>query len=299
MLRRVKRPSIAIVGPGRLGTALAICLKRSGYKIREIIPRQGSTSYTSAKKLAREVGSLVSIAPEAVLEADLVWFCVPDSRIVQAAREFSNRNWNGKIALHSSGVLPSDALQVLRKRGANVASAHPLMTFVQSSVSDVSGVLFAAEGDAAALRVVRGIVRNLGGQMMVLRKQDKTAYHAFATMICPLLLALLASAEKVAGVAGITPDQARNSMLPIVRKTLRNYSELGPAKSFTGPIIRGDSQTIALHLDALVQIPAARSAYVALTKAAIQYLPSRNKHEIETELLTAKSGKKNRKRRKV
>ncbi|PYV49071.1 MAG: DUF2520 domain-containing protein, partial [Acidobacteria bacterium] len=90
------------------------------------------------------------------------------------------------------------------------------MTFVHSLVPDLSGVLFAAEGDAAALRVVRGIVRDLGGEMMVLRKQDKAAYHAFATMICPLLLALLASAEKVAGVAGITPNQARQSMLPIV-----------------------------------------------------------------------------------
>ena len=299
MLRRVKRPSIAIVGPGRLGTALAISLRRSGYNIREIIARQGSKSYASAKKLAREVGSLASIPTLAVLDADLVWFCVPDSMIVQAAREFSDRNWNGKVALHSSGVLPSDALQVLRKRGANVASAHPLMTFVHSLVPDLSGVLFAAEGDAAALRVVRGIVRDLGGEMMVLRKQDKAAYHAFATMICPLLLALLASAEKVAGVAGITANQARQSMLPIVRKTLRNYSESGPAKSFTGPIIRGDSQTIGLHLDALAQIPAARSAYVALTTAAIQYLPSRNKHEIETELLTAKSGKKSRKGRKV
>jgi predicted short-subunit dehydrogenase-like oxidoreductase (DUF2520 family) len=299
MLRRVKRPSIAIVGPGRLGTALAICLKRSGYNIREIIARQGSTSYAAAKKLAREVGSLASNPAVAVLDADLVWFCVPDSKIAQAADEFSTRDWTGKIALHSSGVLPSDALQVLRKRGAKVASAHPLMTFVQSSVPDLSGVLFAAEGDAAALRVVRGMVRDLGGEMMVLRKQDKAAYHAFATMICPLLLALLASAEKVAGVAGITPNQARQNMLPIVRETLRNYSELGPAKSFTGPIIRGDSQTIGLHLDALAQIPAARNAYVALTKAAIRYLPSRNKHEIETELLTARSGKKSRKGRKA
>jgi predicted short-subunit dehydrogenase-like oxidoreductase (DUF2520 family) len=173
------------------------------------------------------------------------------------------------------------------------------MTFVQSSVPDLSGVLFAAEGDAAALRVVRGMVRDLGGEMMVLRKQDKAAYHAFATTICPLLLALLASAEKVAGVAGITPNLARQHILPIVRQTLRNYSELGPAKSFTGPIIRGDSQSIGLHLDALAQIPAARSAYVALTKAAIEYLPSRNKHEIETELLTAKGGMKSRKGRKV
>src|SRR5437763_4364471 len=87
MLRRVKRPSIAIVGPGRLGTALAISLRRSGYNIREVIARQGSKSHASAKKLAREVGSLASVPTAAVLDADLVGFCVPASLIVLASVE--------------------------------------------------------------------------------------------------------------------------------------------------------------------------------------------------------------------
>lgn len=299
MLRRVKRPSIAIVGVGRQGTALAICLKRSGYNLSEIVARQNSTSFANAKKLARELDSRISTPTAARLDADLVWFCVPDSKIGRAALEFSDRDWKGKVALHSSGVLPSDALQILRKRDVSIASAHPLMTFLKASVPDLSGVMFAAEGDASALRVVRRIIHDLGGKMVVLRKRDKAVYHAFATMICPLLLALLTSAEEVAGLAGITPKQARQNILPIVRQTLRNYSELGPARSFTGPIVRGDSQTIRLHLDALARNPAARNVYVALTKAALAYLPSRNKRQIETELLTAKSAKKSRKVRKV
>src|SRR5438034_1777412 len=104
--------------------------------------------------------------------------------------------------------------------------------------------MFAAEGDTPALRVVRRIVRDMGGEMVVLQKRNKAAYHAFATMVCPLLLSLLACAEEAAGLAGISHRQARRRVLPIIRQTLRNYSELGLAKSFTGPLVRGDAQTI-------------------------------------------------------
>ena len=280
MLRAVKRPSIAIVGPGRLGTAIALSLARSGNRISEIISRQDRESLAAARRLSRKVGAHAAHTRSARLDADVSWFCVPDSKIAEAAREHSDREWNGKIALHSSGVLTSDALELLRDRGASVASVHPLMTFVRSSVPDLSGVTFAVEGDPRAVRLARRIVRDLGGEMLLLRKQDKQAYHAFATMICPLLVSLLASTERVAGLAGIPRQQARRRMLPIIEQTLRNYARLGPAKAFTGPIVRGDLETIAVHLQTLTALPAAREAYVALAKAAIEYLPTRHRSKL-------------------
>jgi predicted short-subunit dehydrogenase-like oxidoreductase (DUF2520 family) len=289
MLRPVKRPSIAIIGAGRLGTALAFCLKRCGYSINEVVARQRNTSSASARRLAREVGASASSRTTARFDADLVWFCVPDSKIAQVALEFSDDDWKGKIALHSSGVLPSDTLLPLRKRGASVASAHPLMTFVKASVPNLSGVMFAAEGDAPALPVVRRIVRDMGGEMVVLRKRDKAAYHAFATMVCPLFLSLLACAEEAAGLAEISRQQARRRVLPIIRQTLWNYSEWGLAKSFTGPIVRGDARTIGLHLDALAKTAAARDAYIALANAAVKYLPSKNRQQLEAMLRKSNS----------
>jgi len=280
MLRAVKRPSIAIVGPGRLGTAIALSLARSGNRISEIISRQDRESLAAARRLLRKVGAHAAHTRSVRLDADVSWFCVPDSKIAEAAREHSDREWNGKIALHSSGVLTSDALELLRDRGASVASVHPLMTFVRSSVPDLSGVTFAVEGDPRAVRLARRIVRDLGGEMLLLRKQDKQAYHAFATMICPLLVSLLASTERVAGLAGIPRQQARRRMLPIIEQTLRNYSRLGPKKAFTGPLVRGDGETISRHLQTLTALPAAREAYVALAKAAIEYLPTRHRSKL-------------------
>jgi predicted short-subunit dehydrogenase-like oxidoreductase (DUF2520 family) len=288
MLRAMKRPSIAIVGPGRLGTALAQSLNSAGYDLSEIISRPERKSVAAARALARRVGARLSHTRSARLEADLIWFCVPDSKIAEAASEYSDRDWNGKLALHSSGVLTSDALQFLRDRGANVASVHPLMTFVRGSVPGLSGVTFAVEGDPRAVRLARHIVRDLGGEMLLLRKQDKAAYHAFATMICPLLVALLASAERVAGLAGIPRQQARRRMLPIIEQTLRNYAQLGPKKTFTGPLVRGDGETISLHLQTLTALPAAREAYVALAKAAVEYLPTRHRSKL-TALVESQS----------
>lgn len=280
MLRAMKRPSVAIVGPGRLGTALAVSLAQTGYRISEIISRQDRKSLAATRRLLRRVGGHAAHTRSARLDPDLIWFCVPDSKIADAAREYSDRDWKGKVAFHSSGVLTSDVLQLPRDRGASVASVHPLMTFVRDSVPQLSGLTFAVEGDPKAARVARHIVRDLGGEMLLLRKQDKQAYHAFATMISPLLVSLLASAERVAGLAGIPRQQARRRMLPIIEQTLRNYAQLGPDKAFTGPFVRGDLETIGVHLQTLTALPAAREAYVALAKAAVEFLPTRYRSKL-------------------
>ena len=254
----MKRPSVAIVGAGRLGKALAQRLSQAQY-VTQIVLR--------------------SKRPK-TLRAEVIWFCVPDAKIASVANTFSGIKWKGKYAFHSSGVLSSDALNSLRNVGALVASIHPLMTFVKGSVPELTGVSFAVEGDASAVRVARGIVRDLGGQAVGIKKQDKVAYHAFATMICPLLVSLLAVSEKAAGLAGMSAAESRRRMLPIIRQTLCNYEKRGPAGAFSGPIVRGDVETISAHVKALAKAPAAKNAYAALARAALDLLPNRNRRQI-------------------
>ena len=284
MLPGVKRPSIAIVGAGRLGTALAKRLDEAGYRIQEIIVREHPRSLPSARKLARSIGARVGTMRAARLTADLIWFCVPDGGVVQAAAALTNKHWQGKVAFHSSGVLTSEALESLQEKGAKVASVHPLMTFVTGSVPELRSVSFAVEGDRAATRVAGKIVRDLGGDAVHLRRQDKAAYHAFATLICPLLVSLLASSEAVAALSRISNQGARRRMMPIIRQTLENYLKLGPAGAFSGPVVRGDAETVRLHLQSLAKTPAAKDAYIALARAALEYLPSRNTRVLQIVL---------------
>jgi predicted short-subunit dehydrogenase-like oxidoreductase (DUF2520 family) len=219
------------------------------------------------------------------MHANVLWFCVPDAEIALAARSFAGKiRWKGKVALHSSGALTSDELAILRERGAVVASVHPMMTFVRGSRPSLAGVPFAVEGDTAAIRVARRMVKDLGGSAYSIRKKDKAAYHAWGTFASPLLTALLATTEQVAAAAGVSRKAARARMTPILLQTLANYAEVGAASGFSGPIIRGDVDTVNRHLRVLRGVPAAREVYVALARAALQYLPAKNKNALKRVL---------------
>ncbi len=278
------KPRVAIIGPGRLGAALAQDLRRAGYRISEVVSRNSLASRRKARALARKVhASAPMVNPR--LDADLVWFCVPDREIARAARQLASQtDWKGKIAFHSSGALASDELQVLRRRGAAVASVHPLMTFVHSAVPSLNGIPFALEGDTHATRTARKIVCDLGAQAFPISKSRKSVYHAWGGFTSPLLIALLVTGERVAQATGLSPANARKKMLPILRQTLANYAKLGPAAAFSGPIVRGDSRVVHKHVKELRKIPGAKDVYLALARAGLRYLPTRNRRELEKVL---------------
>jgi len=268
------KPHIAIVGPGRIGTALAVELSRAGYRITEVVSRTQAASRKKARTLAKRVRARITTLGNTRLDAGLIWFCVPDREIASVARNLSgSAQWRGKIAFHSSGALSSDELDVLRRRGAAVASVHPMMTFVSGAVPSLAGVPFALEGDRGAVRLARQIARSLKAPAFIIRKRDKPAYHAWGAFTSPLLVAALVTMEKVARAAGLTGADARKKMLPIVKQTMKNYDRLGPAGAFSGPLVRGDVETVRQHLRVLEKVPGARDVYCALARAALLYLP--------------------------
>ena len=273
-----EKPHIAIVGAGKLASALAPALRAAGYVIEQIVSRPPAASLRRARKLAREVHARAVAIDAVQLHAEIVWFCVLDGEIEKASRALREAcDWHGKIALHSSGALTSDALNILRKRGAAVASVHPMMTFVRGSQPSLVKVPFALEGTRKAVDAACRIVLNLHGQPNLVRKRQKENYHAWGMFASPLFAALLASAERVAGAAGVNREDAGKRMLPILRQTLANYEHLGAAESFSGPIARGDVETVRKHLKSLSGIAGARDIYVALARGALRHLPARNR----------------------
>jgi predicted short-subunit dehydrogenase-like oxidoreductase (DUF2520 family) len=293
-----KKPTVAIVGAGSLATFLAVSLSDAGFTITEIIARATPRSRRHARALAAKVGAQTVTAHSAALDSTLLWFCVPDREIRGAASALAGylaaraaaHKKNGvpskvpnkvpskvRFAFHSSGALLSRELELLRKAGIAVASVHPLMTFVAGTHPSLADVPFAIEGDRAATRVARQMVRKLGGESFSLPAARKAAYHAWATLTSPLLLAFLVTLEEAARAAGLTRKDARRKSLPIIRQTLANYSHLGPAPSFSGPLVRGDADTVARHLAVLKKHPGPREVYVALARAALRGLPVKNR----------------------
>jgi predicted short-subunit dehydrogenase-like oxidoreductase (DUF2520 family) len=278
------KPTVAIVGPGRLGTALALQLISAGYRISEIVSRSPA-SQRQVRALAQTLNARSSHYHDLRLDAGLIWLCVPDREIAPVAANLAVSGiWIRKTVFHSSGALDSDTLNALRERGAKVASVHPMMTFVRDAVPAMQGITFALEGDAAAVRLARRVARDFKARTFLIRKEHKAAYHAWGAFASPLLVAALVTAEQVAQLVGLKKSEARRTMLPIICQTLVNYAALGPAGAFSGPLVRGDADIVRRHLQALKKVPQARAVYVALARSALHYLPVNNRRQLEKAL---------------
>lgn len=281
--------TVTIVGPGNLGTALALTLPQAGYTVKVIVARSKSIAHAETTGLARRVNARLIALGKEPLDSDLVWITVPDDAIAATAlRLAQTQDWRGKIVFHSSGALTSDDLAPLRKQGANVASVHPGMTFVRGPAPQMLGVAFAIEGDAAATRLARCIIENLGGTPYAINKRNKVLYHAFGSFASPLVIALMASLERVAKAAGIKPENIKTIMVPLLWQTLRNYLQHDAPSAFSGPLARGDVATVRRHLEELKAVPEARAVYLALARSAVKNLPVKNRKAMERELKSRK-----------
>jgi len=277
------KPSITLIGPGKLGSVLARALHGAGYRIDEMIARDRTASMRRARQLARAVKSQARTFADAELQSALVWLCVSDDAIEPCARELAKRgSWKGKIVLHSSGALSSELLAPLKRRGAAAATLHPMQSFVRSSrPADLRGIWFGVEGDAPAVRVARRIAADLGGQVLRIDPRNKSLYHALGSFSSPMIVAVLALAEQIAREAGV-PARARRGLIgPILMRTVRNYVQRGTAAAFSGPLVRGDVTTIRAHLASLGRVPGAFEVYKELVRSAIRNLPVGNRREIE------------------
>jgi len=272
---------LCIVGPGRLGTALATQLQRSYDCVDTIVARHSSIAKAIA--LAEKIDATAKEFDFAEFDQTVTWLCVPDAALAPCAKNMAQRReWRGKIVLHSSGALSSDELQSLRQKGAAVGSVHPMMTFAPDTTPQLAGVVFALEGDHKAVEAARRLVSALHGSEFEIAKENKVLYHAFGSFLAPLLLTTLATAEKIGEQAGVPPKMIRAAMQRIVGQTVENYFKLGAEASFTGPFVRGDVDVVKKHLKALD--PTQREAYVGLLRAAMQYLPVAKADEIRAAI---------------
>jgi predicted short-subunit dehydrogenase-like oxidoreductase (DUF2520 family) len=273
-----KKLSMTIVGPGSLGGALAIAFKAAGYQVQEVVYR---SDRKRALEVARRARSNAVTFNNAIFSGDVVWICVADDAIGETAAAMTDRSkWKGKYVFHASGALSSDELRALKRKGASVASVHPMMSFVRSANPSFRQVAFAVEGDASAKKVAAQIAKSLGGFSFELKKEDKPLYHALGAFASPLFIAHLSAVEKIGRKLRLEPEQTRRIIAPILQQTLRNYLEHGPSAAFSGPLKRGDVQTIGRHLEALELVSEVDEIYRALAKVAVRTLPVKQRAAI-------------------
>jgi predicted short-subunit dehydrogenase-like oxidoreductase (DUF2520 family) len=278
--------TVAIVGTGNVARVLAVALLNAGVRVNEIVTRDSEESKKKGQKLARYLMARTSTVRDAKLDAKTVWLCVADNAIAEVAEALAKLpvSWKRKVVLHASGALTAAELAALKKKGAAVASLHPMNTFLPTSSYDLKGTPFGAEGDVAAIKLGRRLARKVSGGAPVyeIRAEDKPLYHALGSFTSPLNISTLNVAERIAISIGIyDPKQLMHAILI---RTVENFIANGSAGAFSGPIRRGDVATIRTHLAALQKVPGAREVYVALAKNAIDHLPAKNQAEIRALL---------------
>jgi len=279
--KRADKPVITLIGAGNLAYALGPALRAAGYAIDAVAARETASSRRRAAMLARNVGAKTVPLAQATPDADIIWICHTDDALAQTASLLARKpGWKNKIVFHSSGALSSDVLSPLKRKGAHTASLHPMMTFVPGATPRMDEVPFAVEGDSHAAAAARRIVRDLGAEAFPIRKTAKTLYHALGSFSSPLLVAALATAERVGRASGLSASQTRRVMGPIVRQTLKNYQERGAPTAYGGPMKRGDINTVLRHLKELKRVPGAGEVYRALVNSALIDLPGAKKKEL-------------------
>jgi len=270
-----------LIGAGSLAHALGPALKSAGYKIDAIAHRGNPASRKRAAAMAKKLKTKPVSLDQVTPDSQIVWLCHTDDALAETARLLAQKTgWKNKIVLHSSGALTSDVLAPLQQAGAFTASLHPMMTFVPGTTPRLADVPFAVEGDRRAVLAAKQIGRAFKAEVFEIKKEAKVLYHALGSFSSPMVVATLVTAERVGKAAGLTQKQLRTIMRPILLQTLENYLKAGPAAAFSGPIKRGDIDTVRRHLENLKDVPEATEVYRALVKSALMDLPSARKEEL-------------------
>jgi predicted short-subunit dehydrogenase-like oxidoreductase (DUF2520 family) len=247
------KPSVAIVGCGIVGTAIGSLLARSGYRISGVATRSLETAARAAKTIGAERFS--DRAWDITRGAEVVLITTPDDAIRSTCIAIAQHDGFDKnaVVIHCSGALSSDVLSSARESGAVVATLHPLQSFasVDQAETLVPGSFCAVEGDQAALPVVRELVTDLGGFLTEITPEGKTLYHAAAVAASNYLVTLMNLALELNNLSGIEPDVSFKALLPLIKGTLDNVDTKGIPDALTGPIARGDVDTVAAHLEAI------------------------------------------------
>jgi predicted short-subunit dehydrogenase-like oxidoreductase (DUF2520 family) len=253
---------IAIVGTGRMGLALGAALVQVDAVSRLVY--FGRALEPPPHPLFEPVAN---DAPEGLLEEPIQYrlgpevppegttiliLAVPDAKLGEVAHEYAMQGPApaGCVALHLAGALSTDALTPLHGAGYAVGSMHPLQAVADpwTGGDRLVGSAFAIGGEPAAVTAARRIVHELAGRPIVVPPALRSLYHAGAVVASNYLVALTALAARIMIDAGVSEEDALPALLPLMRGTLDNIEHLGVVAALTGPIVRGDADTVRLHL---------------------------------------------------
>lgn len=241
---------LSVIGPGKVGRTLARLFHENGvFEIGGLV----SQSVETAQDAAEFIGAGQAKSDPA--EADVILVAVPDPALSGALTRLALRDLKpGTIIAHTSGALGPEVFAPLAGQKVRCVCAHPVKAFSDParSVSTFAGTMITLQGEASARDVLGAAFSTIGGQTLALADDtDRTLYHAAIVFMANHLPTLIHAGIATFAHVGISRDNGLAIAGPILRDTLAAVLEKGPAAALTGPVARGDAETVSRHLESL------------------------------------------------
>ena len=282
MMWGAQRMKIGFIGAGKVGIAIAHALKMKGFEIATVADVTGEKALKMARQYLGDSVSYTDNNMEVIRTCDIVAITTQDGVIRDVVKEIHEKTerLDGKLFFHTSGAHPSSILKPLDEKGAILGSLHPLQTFpdVDSAIRVLPSTYIFIEGDERALRTLEALGKGIGHAVIPIDGKNKVYYHLCAVFVCNLLCSLLYASEEIMEKIDIPLEP----FFPIINATLQNIEAKGPLLSLTGPIVRGDSETVEGHIDALKNMKLNKQIYKALSLVALDMVKERKIHSQET-----------------
>jgi predicted short-subunit dehydrogenase-like oxidoreductase (DUF2520 family) len=258
--------AVAILGLGKVGTAIGFLLRKAGYRIVAVASRSEASLnrgivYTGGRPYLN--------FSEAALKANCIIITTSDDAIAQVCEKVSNEGGirHGAKVIHMSGAGRLDLLQSAQDAGAHIACIHPLQSFadVDGAIKNIPNSTFGITSVDEIREWSVQMVKDLGGMPFFISDADKPLYHAAACIASNYLTTLIYIVEEIYQSLGLSQEDTIKAVWPLVMGTISNIETKGTVQALTGPVARGDAGTVRRHTEALRRkLPALLQAYSAL-----------------------------------
>ena len=251
---------VFVMGAGRAGRALAHAMRASGVAVVGLHGRRPAGDATS--------GAL----PPSLSTATVVLVTVRDGELDAALGELATANLApGAVVLHASGSAQPAALDALRAQGHPGGTFHPLLPLADPvrAAEQLRGAWIGIDGDAVAREASRAIAAAIGARVLEIPEGAKARYHAAAVIASNFPVVLLSLASQLLTASGVDAEAARGALSTLLSAAAENLRAQEPRAALTGPVARGDVDTVRAHLAALASSPALLEIYRALSREAL------------------------------
>ena len=282
---RADEVTIGFVGAGVLGSGLALALSAAGWRIGAIASRTTASAERAASLID---GCAAPATAQQVADAcDLVFITTPDAAIAEVA---GTVNWRpGQGVAHCCGAASTELLGPALDAGADVGAMHPFQTFAAiggpgQAAERLRGVTFAISATGWLAEFLPNLAQSLGGRGIEIPDEMRPLYHASAVLSCGYLATLLDAAVGLWTSMGFTEEDGVKAAAPLARATIEAIERQGPINAVTGPVVRGDADTVAAHLDLLARHAAhLLPLYRQLTESSLHLARAKGVEEAQLE----------------